>query len=208
MGGFGSGGWNAKGKTTTGQALPLDVNGLNKRGALVPGTLSKSAWSWGDKPSGNIQIHANKDGINLIYKTRNNGGEWKDVNEPVPIVWEPCRYGGQRPFFLCPECGRRILKLYGLARFLCRPCNNLTYASQRERWSDRAMRKANKMRTKLGGRPGMANSIAPKPRHMHFKTYEKIKGYILDTETVAGEFTLALFKRLIKRPPNTGDFWT
>ena len=208
MGGFGSGGWNATGRVTTGQALPLDVNALNKIGALIPGTISKSTWSHGDEPSGDIHVHANEDGINLIYKKRPNGGDWQDVNEHVSIVWEPCRYGGQRPFFLCPQCGKRILKLFGLNRFFCRPCNSLTYSSQRERWSDRAMRKANKMRTKLGGSPGMANDIAPKPLHLHFKTYKRIINEIHEAETEAGEFTLALVKRLIKRTPSTGDFWT
>lgn len=208
MGGLGSGGWNATGRKTTGQALPLNVNTLNKRGALAPGATSESSWTYGDEPSGNIQIQANKDGINLIYKTRIKDGQWKDVNDPVSIVWEPCRFGGQRPFFLCPKCGRRIIKLYGISRFLCRTCNNLIYPSQRERWSDRALRKANRLRTKLGGNPGMASSIAPRPRYMHHRTYEQITDGIHEAETTAMEFTFALVKRLTKRTPVIGDFWT
>ncbi len=208
MGGLGSGGWNATGRTTTGQALTLDVNNLNKRGVLTAGVVAKSEWTRGGEPYGNIQIHSKENEISLIYKTRIRDGDWQDVNEAVSIVWEPCRFGGQRPFFLCPQCGRRIIKLYGVSRFLCRTCNNLIYPSQRERWSDRALRKANRLRQKLGGNPGMASSIAPRPRYMHHRTYEQITDGIHESETTAMEFTFALVKRLTKRTPVIGDFWT
>ncbi len=207
MGGFGSGGCNATGRRTTAQALPLDVNILNKRGVLASGIISKSEWTQGGAPAGNIQIHSKDDVISLIYKTRIEEGEWQDVNEHVSIIWEVCRFGGQRPFFLCPKCGRRVIKLFGLSRFLCRTCNNLTYSSQRERWSDRAMRKANRLREKLGGSPGIANCISPRPRYMHHKTYNRIVDEILEAESIADEFTFALVKRLTKQKPSIGDFW-
>jgi hypothetical protein len=57
------------------------------------------------------------------------GGEWEEVNETIDIVRVPCRYGGTRPYFICPgvvngiACGRRVAKLYGPRRyFLCRHC--------------------------------------------------------------------------------------
>jgi hypothetical protein len=39
-------------------------------------------------------------------------GEWEDVAETVRIVRVPCRFGGARPYFICPgfvngvACGR------------------------------------------------------------------------------------------------------
>jgi hypothetical protein len=175
---------------------------------LIAGVVAKSEWTRGGEPSGNIQIHSKENEISLIYKTRIRDGDWQDVNEPVSIIWEPCRFGGQRPYFLCPQCERRVIKLFGLSRFLCRTCNNLTYSSQRERWFDRALRKANRLRENLGGSPGMASCIAPRPRSMHHKTYERITDEIHEAETIAMDFSFALVKRLTKQTPNIGDFWT
>ena len=38
--------------------------------------------------------------------------EWRDVEQPTTIVGMPCRFGGARPYFVCPGvingivCGR------------------------------------------------------------------------------------------------------
>jgi hypothetical protein len=207
MGGFGSGGWNASGKPTTSGAKPLDVNSLNKKGALQSGAFSQSSWTRGDEPAGDIQIRAHEGFIKLIYKARTDGGDWQKVDETVPLVWVPCHFGGQRPYFLCPQCERRIVKLYGLIRFFCRTCNNLTYSSQRERYIDRALRTANRLRVRLGGKPGMANCIASRPRYMHHKTYQRITEEIHKAEAIANEFTFALVERLTKRRSSIGAFW-
>ena len=99
---------------------------------------------------------------------RISGGEWEKIAETVGIVRVPCRLGGARPYFICPgvangiACGRRVAKLHGPGRyFLCRHCYRLANISQREGKADRALRRANKIRRRLGGDPGMA---APSPR--------------------------------------------
>jgi hypothetical protein len=38
----------------------------------------------------------------LSYRVQRHGGEWQDVEQPTPIVWMPCRFGGARPYFVCP----------------------------------------------------------------------------------------------------------
>ena len=208
MGGFGSGGWNATGRATTGDAKPLDVNYLNRCGHLEPGTSSHQYWSCGGEPSGDISIEAVEGGITLIYGARSYGSDWQNVREPITIIWQPCFYGGQRPYFLCPRCGRQAVKLYGLARFFCRSCNNLAYQSQRESASDRTLRKVGKLRALLGGAPGMANPIPDKPKGVHWRTYNRIVDEIYRVECIVDDFTYALFERIAKRSPSKGDFWS
>src|SRR5580698_6693674 len=89
----------------------------------------------GDKVSA-TNMCAEHDRLHLTYRVR-IGGEWEDVDETVRIVRMPCRFGGARPYFVCPgvvngtACGRRVAKLYGPGRyFLCRHCYRLAYAAR------------------------------------------------------------------------------
>jgi hypothetical protein len=104
------------------------------------------------------------------------------VQQVVPIVQVLCRFGGSRPYFECPgvvkgvACGRRAAKLYDPAHlFLCRHCYRLAYATQGMDKGKRALRKANRIRLRLGGEPGMLSLFPPKPRGMWWKTYERLR---------------------------------
>jgi hypothetical protein len=90
------------------------------------------------------------------------------VTESIRIIHLTCRFGGVRPYFICPgvvnavACGRRVAKLYEQGYyFLCRHRYRLAHASQSEGAWDRALRRANKIRQRLGSDPGMA---APRSR--------------------------------------------
>src|SRR5215470_11317411 len=103
--------------------------------------------------------------------------EWRDVDQPTPVVWMPCRFGGRRPYFLCPgkvngiHCYRRVTKLYGAGvYFLCRHCYQLAYACQREDRYVRASRRADNIRMRLGGDPGTALPFPERPKGMHRHT--------------------------------------
>ena len=41
-----------------------------------------------------------------LYRVRIAGGDWEDVEETVRIVRIPCRFGGTRPYFICPGQAR------------------------------------------------------------------------------------------------------
>ena len=56
--------------------------------------------------------------------------------------------------------------LYGGELFACRPCHQLVYPSQRERAYDRAARKAERIRARLGWAPGFLNERGSKPKWM------------------------------------------
>jgi len=95
----------------------------------------------------------------------------------VYLDWTPCNFGGHRPWFLCPAhaCGRRVAIIYGGGIFACRHCYQLAYASQRETADDRAARRANKIRERLGWEPGILNPKGwEKPKGMHWKTFERL----------------------------------
>jgi hypothetical protein len=115
--------------------------------------------------------------ILLFYRHRNGpGAEWEGVQEPVSLEWTACTFGGERPWFVCPGagCGRRVAILYGLGRyFLCRYCYELVYESQRENGMYRALRRAQRIRERLGGSANMTKPFPEKPNGMHWSTYER-----------------------------------
>jgi hypothetical protein len=83
---------------------------------------------------------ATGDAIRLYYKIHWRDREPEQINYQVPVVWTPCNFGGERPWFVCPgsRCGgRRVTKLYlppgGARYYLCRHCHDLTYHS-RQTW--------------------------------------------------------------------------
>jgi hypothetical protein len=112
----------------------------------------------------------------LVYRHRSGSGEWKDEQYPVRVVRTPCNLGGSRAWFICPAvgCGRRVAVLYGGGIFACRHCYQLAYASAREDAGDRAARRADRLRARLGWEPGILNGEGDKPRWMRWRTFERL----------------------------------
>jgi hypothetical protein len=145
------------------------------------------------------------------------GGDWEDVAETVGIVHAPCRYGGVRPYFICPgavngvACGRRVDKLHAAGRyFLCRHCYRLAHASQSEGARDRTLRRANKIRQRLGGDPDLVAPFPPKPRGMWRRTYERLREQAFTAEMLADEAFALQAERLLARIDNPNperSFW-
>src|SRR4051794_9567221 len=122
MGGFGSGGWNSTGRATVEQRRSIAIGELNRVGALHRGWISSLAWACGGERVADILLCGGRESIRLLGRARVDR-EWRPIDEPVPVLWRPCPFGGERPFFACPECGQAVLAIYGCgARFLCRIC--------------------------------------------------------------------------------------
>jgi hypothetical protein len=103
------------------------------------------------------------------------------VEQRIAIAWTPCRFGGERPWFICSVyangdyCGRQVAKLYDAGRlFACRHCYRLAYASQQESARLRGLWKAQKIRMRLGGSASMLDHFPEKPKGMHWLTYERL----------------------------------
>ena len=183
MGGVGSGNWyRFNKKTTNDECHSVDVRYLHREGLLESGHWFTLRWSRADSETGSIRgvvsVGDLPDQVTLLYRHRSSpSGEWEDVQEPVPLSWTACNFGGERPWFICPGagCGRRVAVLYGPGRyFLCRHCYDLVYESQRENEMTRALRRAQAIRESVGGSANMMEPFPEKPKGMHWMTYERL----------------------------------
>jgi len=177
MGGRGSGRlfrWDAK-RTTAG-LRSIDIRKLKKWGSLQPGREGSLSWSRNGEKIASIGYRIEESRMILNYRHRPDGGEWEPIEQTIPFERTSCNYGGQRTWFLCPGCFRRVAVLYKPGkRFFCRHCLDLAYATQHERPPLRLLTKAQKIRERLGASLCTDEPIWEKPKGMHWKTFERMK---------------------------------
>ena len=104
------------------------------------GTMTwTSGWSETKSSIGFQTSITNEEKYLRVYYTQtdNHTGEKKDFDYRIPITTTPCRYGGERYWFICPlstngrYCGRRVGTLYKAGNYFgCRHCHRITYASR------------------------------------------------------------------------------
>jgi hypothetical protein len=119
------------------------------------------------------------DEVGLIYRVRMPGSRWQQMDQRVRIVWQPCRYGGQRPWLLCPACVGKVAVLYlggaSAFSFSCRRCAKLKYDSQRSGPRLRLMRKAQKLRRQLGGSGSLRFPLLPSSQSPFFNLTSSLR---------------------------------
>jgi hypothetical protein len=176
MGGPGSGNWyRFDSKSLVDHYMSIDVLQLSRKVCLEPG----QRYFWKLQNGCKIAIETKPDAIELFYGISRNGSPREDIHITVPLSWSSCNYGGKRPWFICPgkDCGRRVAKLYmGDKYFLCRHCYDLAYPSQRERKEFRLLNEAQKICERLGSNnyDDLCCEPKPKPKGMHWATYNKL----------------------------------
>jgi len=80
-------------------------------------------------------------GRSVVVRFTRDGVEY---TQDIALTFTPCPFGGNRAWFVCPQCGRRAGKVYlpcemyngpgrRVAKFLCRFCYGLTYEQRQER---------------------------------------------------------------------------
>ena len=192
MGGLGSGRSSGFGRRTVEGSLSLDCNKLHRDGCLREEYSGSYKWGVENDVVASISMHGHPDRLNLDYRIRDNDGLWQEISESVVIQRVPCRYGGSRPYFICPgivngcACGRRVVKLYGAGRyFRCRHCWGLGYASQREGIWDRSRRRRDKLRQRLGGRVNDDGLLPVRPKGMWQRTYVRLSEQLWEAEVAA-----------------------
>lgn len=177
MGGMGSGRRGQSGRSTTSSMRALDVRRLQRDGLLTSGQGFGWSWTRNGETVASIQIRTEAHRVILDYRSRGYAGEWERMEYAVYLEWTDCTLGGRRVWFQCPNqgCGRRTAILYGGRVFACRYCHKLAYESQRETDGDRAIRRADTIRARLGWHPGIAFPKGDKPKGMHWRTFERLK---------------------------------
>lgn len=197
MGGLGSGGANRKRPHFEGLRR-ISVGYLVRHGMDRPGTYSNHSWrdNW-ERPTGSMQIVGGDNAVNFVYSVRNGDTEdWRHIEERVVLARVPKPFGGKQVYFLCPRCSRRVTTLALRSQyFRCRSCVGAAYASSQEGTTDRAMRRANKLKRRLGANPGL-DSPYWRPRHMRQRTFDAIHARIQAAEAEVNDAHIRLLGRL------------
>src|SRR5437763_9283619 len=95
------GGHNWRGGGTVEGSRSLDVMKLARAGYLSGARCGGWRWQYEDGTVDSIQIAGARDAVTLDYRIRPVCEEWQPVHQCVPIRWTPCRFGGERPWFVC-----------------------------------------------------------------------------------------------------------
>jgi hypothetical protein len=203
----------------------LDADHLSAAGRLTPG-WSGVCQCVDDVGACSIHLHAEAERLRLSWAnlrldaasnaTSDAAGDGKHgvegATEIIPIVRMSCHYGGDRPYFLCPGCGRQLTKLYLVNRcFLCRYCHRLVYASNYEsvykRPWQQALRRVGRLRQRFGTTTQGLDStrismgigtvdVPERPRWMHVDTYTRLLDELLQAEMQAAKAGAAQLQHL------------
>jgi hypothetical protein len=202
MGGPGSGTWYRwDRRTTLEETQRLDIRWLHRSGYLTAYPHSVT-WHQGKHRTGAISLSLQPEGLVLEYCYRANGVDWESVREVITLYWTPCYYGGNRLWFLCPSCQRRVAILCCRGKwFLCRHCYRLPYASQCESALDRKYRRMRKIRDRLGASHTLTESVWSwqKPKGMHWQTWERLCEQERMVDMALGQLMDARLLRLVQR---------
>lgn len=190
MGGIGSGRRPGYcGKDATEDSMPLDIRRLHRAGAMSPGRSASWQWMVNDRVIASIRVHAYAGSVTLAYKYLPHGRPAEVITQTVWLETTPCALGGSRSWFTCTTCGKRVAVIYGAGRlFACRRCKRLAYTSQGEAADDRAARRADRIRKRLGWQIGILNDPGLKPKGMHLRTFDRLlaRHDALVSESLAG----------------------
>lgn len=174
MGGRGSGRRSSyDSKPETSDSMPLDIRKITRKGLWVTGNSFSWQWLVNDRAVASIRIRVDWQSMVLSYRIKSTD---EVVEQRVQTQTSPCHLGGERRWFTCPRCSKRVAVIYAPGRyFACRQCCGLSYATQKEGAGDRAASRANKLRKRLGWDAGILNGNGGRPKGMHWKTYLRLK---------------------------------
>ncbi|WP_327082236.1 hypothetical protein [Polaromonas sp. CG_9.5] len=153
--------------------MPLDIRKITRKGLGAQGNSFSWQWLVNDRAVAGIRIRVDWQSMVLSYRIKSTG---EVVEQRVQTQTSPCHLGGERRWFTCPQCSKRVAVIYAPGRyFACRECYGLSYATQKEGAGERAASRANKLRKQLGWEAGILNGNGGRPKGMHWTTYLRLK---------------------------------
>ena len=175
MGGPGSGDWYRWGKkTTTDEVKRIDIRYMRKQGLLKPGAQGSLNWTCRGEPSGNVRYTCYPHELQLHYRYRKNNEDWQPVEQRITLERTRCNYGGDRPWFRCPQCFKRVAVLYGAdVLFLCRHCYQLPYTSRNQGYMDKLIDQKHALGKRIFEHYEFGEGWGKK-KGMHRKTFNRL----------------------------------
>ena len=204
MGGYGSTRWGSTPtKQYTGACLRLPVSALRPYLTDDPRRLMEWRWTREDGTS-TIGAETDRESVTLLYSVQRGDAEPRRVRDAVPVAWTRCTYGGERAWWRCPGCDRRVAALYlppGRERFRCRHCHQLAYGSQQVAPDERHRMQIGKIRRRLGGDPcgSYPWSLPDRPKGMRGRTYERLCDELVRHARVREAILAVRMERLLAR---------
>jgi len=175
MGGVGSGNWyRSARKTTLDQVNRIDIRYMKKQNILKPGSNGNFNWARNGKPNGSIKYRCHDYFLQLNFSYRQLGHEWQTVEQRISFDRTPCHYGGERLWFLCPNCNKRVgILCCDDSKFLCRHCHRLPYASQHQQRLTRLISQKHKLGEHIFASYAHGDGLGKK-KGMHWRTFSRL----------------------------------
>lgn len=202
MGGPGSGGFRiGTPRTRVESCFVLDVNRLARDHLFIgQPRLKRFGCEW---LRGTAAFNVQSCKMALVYSHRG-----RNIKQDIEVSSTACNYGGRRYWFVCPTCDRRAANLYlpwlhsrpdAPCYFACRLCLGLAYTSHQDNDPLERSKQKVKRRWKKLYRPSDADASPSKPKHMHWRTYDRLLSDYLEAQD---SFNRALIEDIITRFPD------
>ena len=192
--GAGRPGWRSKVE----EHRSADIRWMAREGMLVRGKTGSIVWSYAGQDNARVGYEVGfDDTVTFKYRYLGHDGTWQAVSRRLDITYTDQFLGGRRPWFACPECGKRAAVVYlDGPRVACRVCLDLVYTSQAERYWDRAERMAKRIEGKLiFGDDGLIY----RPKRMRLSTFDRLYEQYIELQDSASDGFLLKMARLLKR---------
>ena len=175
-------------RITTEDCLALNVSALAREGFIADGVRAHGTLSWvmgSYNRRASVGFSTNTVGdvvptVELTYSV-----DEQAIRQTLELVRVAQPFGGHRWWFNCPLEATRCGIVYlppGQTCFASRRAYGLVYASQYESPEIRAIRRADKIRERLGGQSLMSAPFPPKPPRMWTRTYERARERCAEAE--------------------------
>jgi hypothetical protein len=148
----------------------IDVRDLNRKGLLKDRIVTfRPMLRWPEVKS----VRADRYEIQVNF--------WNIVTpQYIDLSWTPCHFGSERPWMRCPNCRKRVARLFeGMGGYFCRACvGNPVYESQLRNAKARLYLRAYRLRERIGGGRPVIDPIRERPYRMWRKTYDRIRAEV------------------------------